>query len=338
MIIVMGNETTEQQIDTVVKKLEAAGLKANISRGVERTVIGAIGDERKLDADMFTSLPGVESAMHIAKQYKIVSRESHKQNTVVDIAGVPLGGKQIQIIGGPCSVETQEQMDLSAKYVKEAGCRLMRGGAFKPRTSPYAFQGKGKEGLDMFRKAASPYKLPIVTELMDVRQIDMFMEYDVDVIQIGTRNMQNFDLLKEVGRINKPVILKRGMSATISEWLMAAEYIAAGGNHNIIFCERGIRTFETYYRNVLDVTAIPVLKKETHLPVIVDPSHAGGKAWMVPALSQAAIAAGADGLLVEMHPSPCDAWCDADQALTPDELKNLMGTLGAIANAIGRTL
>jgi len=276
--------------------------------------------------------------MHIAKQYKIVSRESHKENTVIDISGIPLGGNQIQMIAGPCSVETQEQMDLSAQFVHEAGCRLMRGGAFKPRTSPYTFQGKGKEGLAMFRKAASKYKLPIVTELMDIRMLDTFMEFDVDVIQIGTRNMQNFDLLKEVGRINKPVILKRGMSATISEWLMAAEYIAAGGNHNIIFCERGIRTFETYYRNVLDVTAIPVLKKETHLPVIVDPSHAGGKAWMVPALSQAAIAAGADGLLVEMHPNPCEAWCDADQALTPDELKKLMGTLGGIAKAVGRTL
>ena len=338
MIIVMGPEVTDANVEAVVKRLETAGLKANISRGIERTVIGAIGDERQLTTEMFTSLPGVESAMHIAKQYKIVSRESHKQNTVIDIRGVPLGGNQIQIIGGPCSVETQEQMDLSAQFVHEAGCRLMRGGAFKPRTSPYAFQGHGVEGLAMFRKAADKYNLPIVTELMDARQIDAFLEYDVDVIQIGTRNMQNFDLLKEVGRINKPVILKRGMSATISEWLMAAEYIAAGGNHNIIFCERGIRTFETAYRNVLDVTAIPVLKKETHLPVIVDPSHAGGKAWMVAALSQAAIAAGADGLLVEMHPSPCDAWCDADQALTPDELKKLMSTLGAIAGAIGRTL
>jgi len=338
MIIVMGKEVTDEQIGAVVKKLEAAGLQANISRGIERTVIGAIGDERSLDPEMFTPLPGVESAMHIAKQYKIVSRESHKASTVVNISGIPLGGKQIQIIAGPCSVETQEQMDLSAKFVHEANCRLMRGGAFKPRTSPYTFQGKGVEGLDIFRKAADKYKLPIVTELMDVRQLDAFMEYDVDVIQIGTRNMQNFDLLKEVGKINKPVILKRGMSATISEWLMAAEYIAAGGNHNIIFCERGIRTFETYYRNVLDVTAIPVLKKETHLPVIVDPSHAGGKAWMVPALSQAAVAAGADGLLVEMHPNPCEAWCDADQALAPQELKSLMGTLGAIAAAIGRTI
>ncbi len=338
MIIVMNKDVTDDQISVVVKKLKDAGLDANISRGIERTVIGAIGDERKLTEEMFTPLPGVESAMHIVKQYKIVSRESHRENTVIDIGGIQLGGKQIQIIAGPCSVETQQQMDLSAQYVNEAGCRLMRGGAFKPRTSPYTFQGKGIEGLDMFRQAASKFKLPIVTELMDVRMLDTFLENDVDVIQIGTRNMQNFDLLKEVGRINKPVILKRGMSATISEWLMAAEYIAAGGNHNIIFCERGIRTFETYYRNVLDVTAIPVMKKETHLPIIVDPSHAGGKAWMVAALSQAAIAAGADGLLVEMHPNPSEAWCDADQALTPQELKKLMGVLGGIATAIGRTL
>ncbi|MHB1098408.1 MAG: 3-deoxy-7-phosphoheptulonate synthase [Burkholderiales bacterium] len=338
MIIVMGREVTEAEIGAVVRKLEAAGLQANISRGVERTVIGAIGDERKLDPEMFTPLPGVESAMHIAKQYKIVSRESHPSDTVIDIRGIPLGGKQIQIIAGPCSVETQEQMDLSAQYVVDAGCRLMRGGAFKPRTSPYAFQGKGVEGLDMFDRAARMHNLPIVTELMDVRMLDTFLERGVDVIQIGTRNMQNFDLLKEVGRIDTPVILKRGMSATISEWLMSAEYIAAGGNHNIIFCERGIRTFETAYRNVLDVTAIPVLKKETHLPVIVDPSHAGGKAWMVPALSRAAIAAGADGLLVEMHPNPCEAWCDADQALNPQELKNLMGVLKQIAQALGRDL
>lgn len=338
MIIVMNKDVTDDQISVVVKKLKDAGLDANISRGIERTVIGAIGDERKLTEEMFTPLPGVESAMHIVKQYKIVSRESHPKNTVIDIGGIQLGGNQIQVIAGPCSVETQTQMDLSAQYVSEAGCRLMRGGAFKPRTSPYTFQGKGVEGLDMFRQAASKFKLPIVTELMDIRMLDTFLKNDVDVIQIGTRNMQNFDLLKEVGRTNKPVILKRGMSATISEWLMAAEYIAAGGNHNIIFCERGIRTFETYYRNVLDVTAIPVIKKETHLPIIVDPSHAGGKAWMVAALSQAAIAAGADGLLVEMHPNPTEAWCDADQALTPQELKKLMGVLGGIATAIGRTL
>jgi 3-deoxy-7-phosphoheptulonate synthase len=215
---------------------------------------------------------------------------------------------------------------------------LMRGGAFKPRTSPYAFQGKGVEGLELLRNAADAHGLPIVTELMDPRMLEAFLQYDVDVIQIGTRNMQNFDLLKEVGRTTKPVILKRGMSATISEWLMAAEYIAAGGNHKIIFCERGIRTFETAYRNVLDVTAVPVLKRETHLPVIVDPSHAGGKSWMVPALSCAAVAAGADGLLIEVHPNPCEAWCDADQALTPAEFATLMGTLGAVARAVGRNV
>jgi len=229
-------------------------------------------------------------------------------------------------------------MDLSADGTAAAGCELMRGGAFKPRTSPYSFQGKGVEGLEMFRSAAQRHDLPIVTELMDVRMLDTFMEHKVDVIQIGTRNMQNFDLLKEVGKVHTPVILKRGISATISEWLMAAEYIAAGGNHNIILCERGVRSFETAYRNMLDVTAIPVLKKETHLPVIVDPSHAGGKAWLVSALSKAAVAAGADGLLVEMHPSPCDAWCDADQALNPAQLKTLMDELRVIAQAVGRDL
>jgi len=222
--------------------------------------------------------------------------------------------------------------------VAAAGARLMRGGAFKPRTSPYAFQGKGVEGLPMLRNAAARHGLPIVTELMDVRMLDAFLEHRVDVIQIGTRNMQNFDLLKEVGHVDVPVILKRGMSATISEWLMAAEYIAAGGNHKIMLCERGIRTFETAYRNVLDVTAVAVLKKETHLPVIVDPSHAGGKAWMVPALSCAGIAAGADALLIEVHPCPPEAWCDADQALTPDEFAKLMDKLDALARALGRSV
>ena len=214
----------------------------------------------------------------------------------------------------------------------------MRGGAFKPRTSPYAFQGAGLEGLALLKEAAARHELPIVTELMDVRMLDTFMREGVDVIQIGTRNMQNFDLLKEVGKVDVPVILKRGMSATIAEWLMAAEYIAAGGNHRIVLCERGIRTFETAYRNVLDVTAIPMLKRETHLPVIVDPSHAGGKAWLVTALASAAVAAGADGLLVEIHPNPPEAWCDADQALTPAEFKALMQRLGAVAEAVGRSM
>ncbi len=334
----MNKDVTEEQIGIVVKKIQDLGHEVNISRGTKRTVIGAIGDESKLDPEIFDSLPGVEYSMHIIKQYKIVSRESHKQDSIIEVGNIPIGGKQVQVIGGPCSVETQEQMDLAAQQVAAAGCRLMRGGAFKPRTSPYTFQGKGVDGLSIFRKAADKYNLPIVTELMDIRMLDAFLKHDVDVIQIGTRNMQNFDLLKEVGRINKPVILKRGLSATISEWLMAAEYIAAGGNHNIIFCERGIRTFETAYRNVMDVTCVPVLKRETHLPVIIDPSHAGGKAWMVPALARAAIAAGADGLLVEMHPNPCEAWCDADQALSPPEFKDLMGSLHGIAEVIGRSL
>lgn len=338
MIIVMRSNVTDEQIHSVEEKLKSLGLTANISRGVERTIIGAIGDERKIHKESLQALPGVEDVMRIVKPYKIVAREWHETDTIVDIKGIPLGGKTIQVIAGPCSVETQSQMDLAAEGVANAGCRLMRGGAFKPRTSPYAFQGKGEDGLKIFRQAADKYKLPIVTELMDVRLLDTFLEYQVEVIQIGTRNMQNFDLLKEVGKIHTPVILKRGLCATISEWLMSAEYIAAGGNHNIILCERGVRSFETAYRNMLDVTAIPVLKKETHLPVIVDPSHAGGKASLVPALAKAAIAAGADGLLVEMHPYPCDAWCDADQALAPDDLKRLMSEWQMIAQAVGREL
>jgi len=338
MIIVMRSNVTDEQIHGVEDKLKSLGLTANISRGIERTIIGAIGDERKIHKESLQALPGVEEVMRIVKPYKIVAREWHETDTVIDINGIPLGGQTIQVIAGPCSVETQSQMDLAAEGVAQASCRLMRGGAFKPRTSPYAFQGKGEDGLKIFRQAADKYKLPIVTELMDVRLLDTFLQYQVDVIQIGTRNMQNFDLLKEVGKIHTPVILKRGLSATISEWLMSAEYIAAGGNHNIILCERGVRSFETAYRNMLDVTAIPVLKKETHLPVIVDPSHAGGKASLVPALAKAAIAAGADGLLVEMHPSPCEAWCDADQALAPDDLKRLMLEWRVIAQAVGREL
>lgn len=338
MIIIMGPHVSEEEINAVEKKVEEVGLTTNVSRGVERTIIGAIGDERQIQKELIEALPGVAEVIRVVKPYKIVAREWHEADTIIDIAGVKLGGNTVQVIGGPCSVETQEQMDAAAQGVADAGCRLMRGGAFKPRTSPYSFQGKGVEGLDIFKSAADKCKLPIVTELMDVRTLDSFLERGVDVIQIGTRNMQNFDLLKEVGKVHTPVILKRGLCATISEWLMSAEYIAAGGNHNIILCERGVRSFEKAYRNMLDVTAIPVLKKETHLPVIVDPSHAGGKAWLVSSLSKAAVAAGADGLLVEMHPTPCEAWCDADQALAPDELKTLVAELGAIAKAIGRDI
>jgi len=338
MIIIMSTKAADEQVKAVEEKLAQMGLSSNVSRGIQRIVIGAIGDEQTVDQEALEALRGVEKVVRVMKPYKIVARESHEKNTVIDVAGVPIGGNTVQVIAGPCSVETPAQMAASAEGVAAAGCRLMRGGAFKPRTSPYSFQGVGVDGLTMFREAAQQHNLPIVTELMDVRMLDTFLENKVDVIQIGTRNMQNFDLLKEVGRTHVPVILKRGMSATISEWLMSAEYIAAGGNHNIIFCERGVRSFETAYRNMLDVTAIPVLKRETHLPVIVDPSHAGGKAWMVPELSRAAVAAGADGLLVEMHPCPQDAWCDADQALSPTELKKLMGELGGIAKVIGRDI
>ncbi|MEO8303442.1 MAG: 3-deoxy-7-phosphoheptulonate synthase [Betaproteobacteria bacterium] len=336
MIIVMEKDASAVDVGAVEAKIRAHGLEVHVSRGTERTLIGAIGDERKLDPEMFETMDGVEKSMHIVKPYKLVAREWHKANTVIDVGGIPIGGRTVQVIAGPCSVETADQMNAAAGGVREGGARLMRGGAFKPRTSPYAFQGKGIEGLKLLKDAAASRKLPVVTELMDVRMLDAFVEHGVDVIQIGTRNMQNFDLLKAVGQVKIPVILKRGMSATISEWLMAGEYIAAGGNHNIIFCERGIRTFETAYRNVLDVTAVAVMKRETHLPVIVDPSHAGGKAWMVPALSRAAVAAGADGLLIEIHPTPKEAWCDADQALTPAEFATLMTELAAIARAVGR--
>ena len=338
MIIVMQPDAGDSDIAAVEAKIRAHGLDVHVSRGTERTLIGAIGDERKLDPEMFDPMPGVERSLHILKPYKLVAREWHKASTVVDVRGARIGGSDVQGLAGPCSVETQAQMPAAAAGVAAGGARLMRGGAFKPRTSPYAFQGKGVEGLAMLKEAAGRFDLPIVTELMDVRMLDTFLDNDVDVIQIGTRNMQNFDLLKEVGKVNVPVILKRGMSATISEWLMAAEYIAAGGNHRVMLCERGIRTFETAYRNVLDVTAVAVLKKETHLPVIVDPSHAGGKAWMVPALSCAAIAAGADALLIEVHPCPTDAWCDADQALSIPEFGALMQRLRALAQATGRTL
>jgi len=338
MIIIMSTKAADEQVSAVEEKLAQMGLSSNVSRGIQRIVIGAIGDEQAVDQEALEALHGVEKVVRVMKPYKIVARESHESSTIVDVAGIPIGGNTVQVIAGPCSVETPSQMAAAAEGVAAAGCRLMRGGAFKPRTSPYSFQGVGEDGLSMFRDAASVHNLPIVTELMDVRMLDTFLENKVDVIQIGTRNMQNFDLLKEVGRTQVPVILKRGMCATISEWLMSAEYIAAGGNHNIIFCERGVRSFETAYRNMLDVTAIPVLKRETHLPVIVDPSHAGGKAWMVPELSRAAVAAGADALLVEMHPCPQDAWCDADQALSAPELAELMVQLGGIAKVIGRDI
>jgi 3-deoxy-7-phosphoheptulonate synthase len=338
MVVIMNDEVTSTEVESVGERLQLMGLDARVSKGVGRTVIGAIGNDHSIDQKTLAALPGVDSVVRVIKPYQIVSRESKTTDSVVLVRNVPIGGETLQVIGGPCSVEAQAQIDASAKMVREAGCRLMRGGAFKPRTSPYAFQGLGVQGLKMFRRAADTVGLPIVTELTDVRMLDTFLECGVDMIQIGARNMQNFDLLKELGRINTPVLLKRGISATIHEWLLAAEYIAAGGNHNIVLCERGIRGFETSYRNVFDVTAIPVAKRETHLPVLADPSHAGGKAWMVPALARAAIAAGADGLLIEMHPRPCEALCDADQALDARQLTKLMSEVAQLAAVIGRSL
>jgi 3-deoxy-7-phosphoheptulonate synthase len=338
MIIVMEREATDAAVAAVEAKIRAQGLDVHVSCGTERTLIGAIGDERKLDPEMFESMEGVEKSMHILKPYKLVAREWHRANTVIDAGGVPIGGKTVQVIAGPCSVETYPQMHAAAAGARSGGAQLMRGGAFKPRTSPYAFQGKGIEGLKLLKDAAASRKLPVVTELMDARMLDAFLEHGVDVIQIGTRNMQNFDLLKAVGQVSTPVILKRGMSATISEWLMAGEYIAAGGNHNIIFCERGIRTFETAYRNVLDVTAIAVMKRETHLPVIVDPSHASGQPELVRALARAGLAAGADGVMCDVNPRPLEAHCDGHQAISFDEFERVAADARAIAELDKRQL
>lgn len=338
MIIVMAAQASPAHIDAVVAKIRAAGLSEHLSRGTERTIIGAVGDERVLSADMFETMPGVERAMRVLKDYRMVSREVRPDNTVVPVRGVQIGGPAIQLIAGPSAIESESHMLALAGRLQQSGIRLLRGGAYKPRTSPYAFQGVGEAGLGYLRAAARRYGMPMVSELLDIRLLDTFLEYDVDVIQIGPRNMQNVELLKEVGRINKPVLLHRGVASTLSEWLMAAEYIAIGGNHNIVFCERGVRSFDTASRHALDISAIPLLKRETHLPVLVDPSHAGGRASLVAPLACAAIAAGADGLLLEVHDAPQHALCDAEQAITPDALDELLATLRPLAAAVGRTL
>ena len=330
MIIVMEPGASRDAVEAVEKRIRAAGLDVHVSRGVERTLVGAVGDERVFEPDMFEAMPGVERAMHIVKPYKLVSREWHPGRTDVDVDGRAIGAGDVQVIAGPCSVETDAQMGAAADAVAHAGARMMRGGAFKPRTSPYTFQGLGVEGLRMLKRAAARHGLPIVTELMDVRHLDVFLAEGVDVIQIGTRNMQNFDLLKEIGRVKVPVVLKRGMSATISEWLMAAEYIASAGNSQIILCERGIRTFETYARNTLDLTAVPVLHHLTHLPVVVDPSHATGKRWLVKPLAIGGVAVGADGIMVEVHPRPDEALSDGEQSLTFAMFDQMMTALTAV--------
>ncbi|MBI5887112.1 MAG: 3-deoxy-7-phosphoheptulonate synthase [Deltaproteobacteria bacterium] len=337
MIIVLRKDATDAEIEHVVEKIKNAGLAVHVSKGKERTIIGAIGDEEKLASLPFEALPGVEKAMPILKPYKLVSREFRKENTTFNVGGVVIGDNAVRVIAGPCSVEGEELLIETAKSVKAAGATVLRGGAFKPRTSPYDFQGLGLEGLKYLAAAKRATGLPLISELMDPRDVEMMCEH-VDIIQIGARNMQNFRLLKEVGMTKKPVLLKRGLSATIKELLMSAEYIAAQGNSTIIFCERGIRTFETATRNTLDISAVPVLKEETHLPVFVDPSHAVGRWDLVAPVAKAAVAVGADGLMIEVHQDPENALCDGAQSLKPGKFAVLMEELKKVAVAVGRTI
>ncbi len=337
MIIVMKKDATQEVIDHVVDKIKTTGLAVHISKGKERTIIGAIGDETLLAGISLEALPGVENVMPILKPYKLVSREFQKESTVIDVHGVKIGDTRVQVIAGPCSIETQESLTDCARMVKESGASILRGGAFKPRTSPYAFQGLGVEGLKYLAEARKATGLPVISELMDPRDTEVMCEY-VDIIQIGARNMQNFRLLTEVGKVDKPVLLKRGLSATIKEFLMSAEYIAAQGNARIILCERGIRTFETSTRNTLDLSAVPVLKNETHLPVFVDPSHAVGIWSLVAPLSLAAVAVGADGLMIEVHTDPENALCDGAQSLKPSKFATLMEGARRVAASLDRTM
>ncbi len=337
MIIVFKPKTSREEIDRVIDKVKSLGLDVHISEGTERTILGAIGDERRLHEASIHSFPGVEEVHPILKPWKLVSRDFQAENTKIDVGGAVVGGEKIQMFVGPCSVESLEQVLEVAGVVDGLGLDFMRGGAFKPRTSPYSFQGLEGEGLELLAQAREKYGLRIVTECMDPRDLPLMEKY-ADVIQIGTRNMQNFRLLKEAGALGKPVLLKRGLSATVKEWLMAAEYIASEGNRQIILCERGIRTYESETRNTLDLSAVPVLKQLTHLPVIVDPSHAAGRWDLVEPLSLAAVAVGADGLMIEVHPHPEEALCDGDQSLRPGKLKRLVEKLRKVARAVGRTL
>ena len=338
MIIVLRPDATNKQVTHIVEKVKKLGLKPWVSKGVERTIIGVIGEEDVLRIQPLEAYPGVEKVLEVLKPYKLASRDFKKEDTVIDIGGgIKIGGRKIVVMAGPCSVENEKLLISIAQKVKAAGATVLRGGAFKPRTSPYAFQGLGLKGLKFLAKAKKETGLKIVTEIMDVRDIDLLVKY-ADIIQIGARNMQNFNLLKEVGKVRKPVLLKRGMSNTVKELLMSAEYVLAGGNFNVMLCERGIRTFEDATRFTFDVNAIPVLKGLTHLPVIADPSHATGKWGLVTPCSKAAIAAGADGLIVEVHPSPEDAMSDGEQSLLPKNFAKMMDEVRVIARAVGREL
>ncbi len=339
-IIVLNRDATEEDIRHVVKKLESKGLRVNISAGTERTIIGVIGDTSKVteeEEDAFRAAPGVENVLRILKPYKLASREFKKENTQISVGGIVIGGRKIPVMAGPCAVENKTVLMAIAEKVKACGASFLRGGAYKPRTSPYTFQGLGEEGLKYLAYAREKTGLPVVTEIMDPRDLEAIVKY-ADIIQIGARNMQNFRLLLEVGSAQKPVLLKRGLSSTIKEWLMSAEYIMSRGNHQVMLCERGIRTFETATRNTLDLSAVPVLKQLTHLPVVVDPSHGVGKRDLVAPMAKAAIAAGADALLIEVHTNPEEAVSDGEQSLKPDHFDKMMKELTPVAEAVGRGL
>ncbi len=337
MIVVLKPGLTQGELQKVIERIESFGLRAHLSEGTERTIIGAIGDERLLVDQTLESFPGVEKVVPILKPYKLVSREFQNGSSVIDVNGHKIGGKKIQVMAGPCSVESRDQVLEIAMLLKDTGATFLRGGAFKPRTSPYAFQGLGKEGLSHLAHAREMSSLRIITEVLDPRDLEAV--YDcTDILQIGARNMQNFKLLTEVGKLNKPVLLKRGMSATVQEFLLSAEYIAAEGNRKIILCERGIRTYETETRNTLDLSAVPLLKQLTHLPVFVDPSHGTGRWDLVAPMALAGVAAGADGLLIEVHPHPEVALSDGPQSLKPKKFLSLMHDLKKVAEAVGREL
>jgi len=337
VIVVMKVGSSQDEISKVTKRIESAGLKAHISQGVDHTVIGVLGKVSPELRDPLESLPGVEQVILVTKPYKLSSREFHPQDTIVNINGVTIGGNELVVMAGPCAIESEEQLLATAQAVKAAGATVLRGGAFKPRTSPYDFRGLGETGLKILAAVGKENKMPVITEVMAPHDVDLVARY-VDILQIGARNMQNFILLDEAGKIKKPVLLKRGLSSTIQEWLLAAEYILNQGNEQVILCERGIRTFETYTRNTMDISSIPIIEKVSHLPIIADPSHATGKWYLVPPLALAAIAAGADGLLIEVHPNPALALADGPQSLNFDSFRLLMSQLLPIAKARNRKL
>lgn len=337
MIIVLKPRTTEENIVRVENMIKRHGLDTHTVRGAEMTIIGCIGDTTSVDSKLFEVDTCVDKVMHVQEPYKLANRAFHPEDSVIDVSGVKIGGGHMGVIAGPCSVESLDQVLEIAKAAKASGANLLRGGAFKPRTSPYSFQGLGLEGLDILCKVREEVGLPIVTELMSPDYLDVFEE-KVDLIQIGARNMQNFDLLKQLGKVKRPILLKRGLNATYEEWIMSAEYIMASGNENVILCERGIRTFETFTRNTLDLQSIPVLNNKTHLPVVIDPSHAGGKWWLVEPIAKAAVAAGADGLMIEVHNNPECALCDGAQSLKPEKFDALLKQIRQIAEVVGKQI